>query len=1148
MGWGLFSFFRVCGGTGGTQHTLCTTKKRVERVIPADKSYGFRWGAFRVYNFEPCMVVGRCMRTSSGYTRDGETPMIGVRRRVGDVPIGLGLNPSEEGATEVGLPSLLHGGDTPMLDTEMEGGMEPPNLASPQGGEQQCKNKPKAVEEVVSDHPLESTPSPGLETPCGAFAATPEITKPRGPNVDEDGFTTVSRRKKIGPIKVQGRNQKPIKVKVVSQQNVHGQPSGRQAPAGPKGKQLGDRGGKNQQHLSTNSANCSKHINTDTSNPFSVLDIPKSIKFNKLIEAQDDLYPPDQSLKDGMDVDMLHSMNGQTEDSQPNPKSVGDHFRENDSMVCQLNREHIEGVRVLPASVISSPKLGGCLPTSSFLPGGKSYGISDDKKRAIADRLKSTGSISMDIADQWCPGQWDFFNDHCTLMGLDPDYCIEDVESDDENGTAQFFAAQMKVGMPKGSIIKDAEYYRLDKENQTLNVPSHAFMEGQSGSMQENPHTIDEDNATKGEEGDEEPLTEVLSKTWNEDEAPHMIEWIPVNPLMLDTNMEMNDVCLNKEYTGNSILDNLSIRGSSPISRNAEEEGEPEVTSDQSDKVKQFVSKNIGSEGNPLPLNFNASDIDAMDDSVSSWESLCQNPITIMWPGVWEMNSTSTDWEDIMVRVRKCWATESHMGAAETSSKPMLWGMDIDMDMQVNFFGEYNPLVECLAKWLGSHNLTDHEAWRKTSGSKIHPDTWLDVERGACQVEEATHRKKKKKRKVMGKNPFQNRFNPKTSKEDSTLAGSFKGEARRMIKVMRLKNKKIGKSMEVTNIEFSQNFSPVKVIAPPLGFGDFKAGKSGKKDTTGNSVPKKIKNIKTVGLAREITAKEANLEAIASSINETSENSALINSIRAMKNSKLTKFSAKMNENGVPRKVTERKDPCPENNVTQATKRNDLPMGTNVQGDGFTLVRRRRGGTKPMDQGMRYKPAFTNLPRVHNLYQNREGNRNRETGLNSKWHRDGNDDQNINNKGDQGSSAEIDEQNEEENDTTMNGAVTQNARPEARVTVANTNHNRTRSREQGPRTKMVETSNSFHLLDQEGNELEGMDNGNAIKKNGEHTPHDKKDGWVRKQERTLNAMFRDRLSQDQRFEAKRFVLDKLLPLDSTFSEWSPSLLEYFRHL
>ncbi|KAI3754126.1 hypothetical protein L1987_53904 [Smallanthus sonchifolius] len=609
---------------------------------------------------------------------------------------------------------------------------------------------------------------------------------------------------------------------------------------------------------------------------------------------------------------------------------------------------------------------------------------------------------------------------------------------------------------------------------------------------------------------------------------------------------------------------------------------------------------NMGLESNPLSLNLNASDIDAMDDIVPSWESLCQNPITIKWPGVWEMNSALTEWEDIMVRVRNCWAIDPHMGVAKTNSNPMLWGMDIDMDKQVKFFGEYNPLVECLAKWLGSHTLTDHEARRKIPGSKSQHDTWLDVERGACQVEEATHRKKKKKRKVKGKNPFQNQFNPKTSKENSPLADSFNGEARRMIKVMRSKNKKLGKS-----IEFSQTFSPVKVIAPPLGFGEFKA------------------------------AKEAKLEAIASRINETTENSALLNSIRAMKNSKLTKFLAKMNDDGVvcidenmieeetivedipskeaipqvsyanmvsgktpmaledkiqfypplvnndgtrfavidpkyiiqekeeyknvlygyfigckfkPRAVTDMNDPCPENNVTQTTKRNDLPMGTNIQGDGFTLVRRRRGGTKPMDQGMRYKPAFTNLPKVHNLYQNREGNHHRETGRNSEWPRDGNDDQNINNKGDQGNSKEIEEQIGEENATTMNGTVTQTARSEAKETMDDTNLNRTRNREHGPRIKMVETSNSFHLLDQEGNELEEVNKDNAIKKNGEHTLHDKPDGWVRKQERTLTARFRDRLSQAQRLEAKRFVLDKLLPLDSTFSEWSPSLLEYFRHL
>ncbi|KAI3740997.1 hypothetical protein L1987_58661 [Smallanthus sonchifolius] len=562
----------------------------------------------------------------------------------------------------------------------------------------------------------------------------------------------------------------------------------------------------------------------------------------------------------------------------------------------------------------------------------------------------------------------------------------------------------------------------------------------------------------------------------------------------------------------------------------------------------------MGLEGNHLSLNFNASDIDAMDDIVPSWESLCQNPIIIKWPGVWEMNSALTEWEDIMVRVRNCWAIDPHMGVAKTNSNPMLWGMDIDMDKQVKFFGEYNPLVECLAKWLGSHTLTDHEARRKIPGLKSQHDTWLDVERGACQVEEATHRKKKKKRKVKGKIPFQNQFNPKTSKDNNSLADSFNGEARRMIKVIRSKNKKLGKS-----IKFSQTFSPVKVIDPPLGFGEFKAGKSGKKDTNGISVSKKIKNSKTISLAREIAAKEAKLEAIASRINETAENSALLNSIRAMKNSKLTKFSAKMNDDGVV---------CiDENMIEEETIVEDIPSKEAIPQVSYANM---VSGKTPMEleEKIQFYPPLVNndgtrfavidlkyIIQAKEEYKNvlygyfiGEGNRHRETGRNSEWPRDGNDDQNINNKGDQGNSEEIEEQIGEENATTMNGTVTQNARSEAKETMDDTNLNRTRNREHGPRIKMVETSNSFHLLDQEGNELEEVNKDNAIKKNGEHTLHDKQDGWVRKQERTLNARFRDRLSQAQRFEAKRYVLDKLLPLDSTISEWSPSLLEYFRHL
>ncbi|KAI3820208.1 hypothetical protein L1987_07751 [Smallanthus sonchifolius] len=310
---------------------------------------------------------------------------------------------------------------------------------------QQCKNKPRPMEEVESTHPSISPPSPVLETVTGGLSATPAVTKQRAPIVNEDGFTTVTRRKKVGPIKVQGRKQKTVRVKAATQQYKHVRPTSRQASAGLSEKQMGKAPQVNQ------GANNHGVLKTPTMVPNATKKVSSGFNFARAV--QDDLYPSDQSVKDGMDLDVIRPKDGQIEECQSNQKRVGDLFLGSESMVCQMNREHIEGVRVLPASVLSSPGLGGSLSTSPFLLGpghsGKSYGISEEQKRAIADRLKSTGSISMDIVDQWCPGQWDFFNDHCTLMGLDPDYCIEDVESDTENGTAQFFSAQMKVGMPK---------------------------------------------------------------------------------------------------------------------------------------------------------------------------------------------------------------------------------------------------------------------------------------------------------------------------------------------------------------------------------------------------------------------------------------------------------------------------------------------------------------------------------------------------------------------------------------------------------------------------------------------------------------------------------------------------------------------------
>ncbi|KAI3810776.1 hypothetical protein L1987_20398 [Smallanthus sonchifolius] len=59
-----------------------------------------------------------------------------------------------------------------------------------------------------------------------------------------------------------------------------------------------------------------------------------------------------------------------------------------------------------------------------------------------------------------------------------------------------------------------------------------------------------------------------------------------------------------------------------------------------------------------------------------------------------------------------------------------------------------------LAKWMGSHKLNDHEAWRKIKGADGSKALWLEVERNACYPEESAHRKNKKIRKIKGNNPF----------------------------------------------------------------------------------------------------------------------------------------------------------------------------------------------------------------------------------------------------------------------------------------------------------------------------------------------------------------------------------------------------------
>ncbi|KAI3820211.1 hypothetical protein L1987_07754 [Smallanthus sonchifolius] len=140
-----------------------------------------------------------------------------------------------------------------------------------------------------------------------------------------------------------------------------------------------------------------------------------SIKRTAIVEASPNLYPLDPMIEDGPIA--------------AQPQTVGT-------------------VKAADQGVTETENLSE--PGGTHINGeGRTYGISDSHRKAIAERLSVSNSICSEETVNWCPGEWDYFNDLCILLGLDPDYCIEDVESDTENGTAQFFLDLMKSGRPK---------------------------------------------------------------------------------------------------------------------------------------------------------------------------------------------------------------------------------------------------------------------------------------------------------------------------------------------------------------------------------------------------------------------------------------------------------------------------------------------------------------------------------------------------------------------------------------------------------------------------------------------------------------------------------------------------------------------------
>ncbi|KAI3684037.1 hypothetical protein L1987_84559 [Smallanthus sonchifolius] len=256
---------------------------------------------------------------------------------------------------------------------------------------------------------------------------------------------------------------------------------------------------------------------------------------------------------------------------------------------------------------------------------------------------------------------------------------------------------------------------------------------------------------------------------------------------------------------------------------------------------------------------------------------------------------------------------------------------------------------------------------------------------------------------------------------------------------------------------------------------------------------------------KHIATREEKLKDIVRNINTTDENRNLINSILSMTSYKLAKFSAKQNDKG-------------EVSINETMVEQVLDV---------TLKAANTEATP------RISYATKSTYRAMGLGMNLGGERN-IVNLNTRT------------KDKEGGASEKQNTIELKNKPSERSHVDE-ATEEPRITTNRTGLERTK-KPKSPKVTLLETSNSFSLLDEEGNVLEEIKGGQAVVMQEIEKLNNLNDGWIKKQERTLNAKYNQEVSQDQRFEAKRYVLDKLVPLESVFSSWSRSQIEFFRHL
>ncbi|KAI3677382.1 hypothetical protein L1987_87008 [Smallanthus sonchifolius] len=293
------------------------------------------------------------------------------------------------------------------------------------------------------------------------------------------------------------------------------------------------------------------------------------------------------------------------------------------------------------------------------------------------------------------------------------------------------------------------------------------------------------------------------------------------NQVIVGLEVEGTYVPMNQEYTGNSILDNLSRSESLNTVMDLEDGEEQEVNSDQSNKSRAVCSGNDedGSHITPVcmqPLHGST--------FISAWEELVVQPFQIKWPEVWgtgTLPGEETAGDDTILNVRLVDEQDGDHESIRALCNLFRTHLDNNAYVTVDsFFDDGNILLGKFQVWKDSllqtrlEEVSDHATGLSTGKEGVGMNS--------DQEEEIVHKKRKKKNRKGGGKKSKRRIDEGVRKEGQPMEGINEGMHRKNYKIWSSRNRKPEKNLPLKKHIFKEGSIPQPQQL--LGYSEFQVG------------------------------------------------------------------------------------------------------------------------------------------------------------------------------------------------------------------------------------------------------------------------------------------------------------------------------------